>query len=99
MALSDLMQAWITQQEFAKLLMVGSNGKIELTPPMTDDDRRDFEVHLKSHFGFNLALQIKSRFVLKYLTGKKGRYLQIIVDDTRGGMPTCPSAPSPRELV
>ena len=76
-----------------------SNGKIELTPPMTDDDRRDFEVHLKSHFGFNLALQIKSRFVLKYLTGMKGRYLQIIVDDTRGGMPTCPSAPSPRELV
>ena len=35
-------QGLIVQQEFAKLVMMGSKGRIELAPPLTDDERRDW---------------------------------------------------------
>ena len=53
-------QGLIVQQEFAKLVMMGSNGRIELAPPLTDDERRDWELHVRGQFGFGLAVQVKS---------------------------------------
>jgi hypothetical protein len=46
--ISLLQQGLIVQQEFAKLLMMGSGGPLELAPPLlTDDERRDFEIHVR----------------------------------------------------
>lgn len=90
MAISPVMHGWITQQEFAKLLMLGSNGSIELTPPMTDDDRRDFEVHLRKRFGFSLAIQVKSAFVVRHHAGTRARYLHITISDFRSRIVTTP---------
>src|SRR5437899_4537320 len=53
-------QGLIVQQEFAKLVMMGSKGRIELAPPLTDDERRDWEIHVRGEFGFGLAVQVKS---------------------------------------
>jgi hypothetical protein len=60
MRISLVQQGLIVQQEFAKLLMMGSGGRIELAPPLTDDERRDFEIHVRGQFGFGLAIQVKS---------------------------------------
>jgi hypothetical protein len=53
-------QGLIVQNEFAKLVMMGSKGRIELAPPLTDDERRDWELHVRGQFGFGLAVQVKS---------------------------------------
>ncbi len=53
-------QGLIVQQEFAKLVMMGSKGRIQLAPPLTDDERRDWELHIRGQFGFGLAVQVKS---------------------------------------
>jgi len=50
----------IAQNEFAKLLVIGSNGKLEVSWPMTDDDRRDAEVHIRGKFGESVAFQVKT---------------------------------------
>src|SRR5437588_2826916 len=60
MRISDVQQGVIVQQEFAKLVMMGSKGRIELAPPLTDDERRDWELHVRGQFGFGLAVQVKS---------------------------------------
>jgi hypothetical protein len=60
MRISDVQQGLIVQQEFAKLVMMGSKGRIELAPPLTDDERRDWELHVRGQFGFGLAVQVKS---------------------------------------
>jgi hypothetical protein len=49
----------IAQNEFAKLLVIGSNGKLEVSWPMTDDDRRDAEVHIRGKFGESIGAQVK----------------------------------------
>src|SRR4029077_10289498 len=53
------------QQEFAKLVMMGSKGRIELAPPLTDDEQRDWELHVRGQFGFGLAVQVKSTMHLE----------------------------------
>ena len=58
-------QGLIVQQEFAKLVMMGSKGRIELAPPLTDDERRDWELHVRGQFGFGLAVQVKSSMHLQ----------------------------------
>ncbi len=58
-------QGLIVQQEFAKLVMMGSKGRIELAPPLTDDERRDWELHVRGQFGFGLAVQVKSTMHLQ----------------------------------
>jgi len=60
MRITDVQQGLIVQQEFAKLVMMGSKGRIELAPPLTDDERRDWELHVRGQFGFGLAVQVKS---------------------------------------
>ncbi len=53
-------QGIVTQYELAKILIVTSDGVIEVTVPLTDDDRRDMELHLRGKFARSLALQVKS---------------------------------------
>ena len=60
MHISLVQQGLIVQQEFAKLVMMGSKGRIELAPPLTDDERRDWELHVRGQFGFGVAVQVKS---------------------------------------
>src|SRR5207302_7264982 len=66
MRISDVQQGVIVQQEFAKLVMMGSKGRIELAPPLTDDERRDWELHVRGQFGFGLAVQVKSSMRLEH---------------------------------
>ena len=76
MRISKVQQGVITQNEFAKLLMLASDGRIELNPPKSDDERRDFELHLKGRFGRSLSIQSKS--ALQLFQPKKGRAKLVI---------------------
>lgn len=73
--ISLVQQGIIAQNEFAKLLMMGSRGLIELAAPLTDEERRDFEVHLHGIFGSALAVQVKSVMQLAHLS-RNARYLR-----------------------
>jgi hypothetical protein len=44
---------------FASLAIVGSGGAIEPVLTLADDERRDFEIHLKHRFGRPLSVQVK----------------------------------------
>jgi hypothetical protein len=75
MPISLVQQGLIVQQEFAKLLMLGSGGRIEVAAPLTDDEQRDYEIHVRGHYGFGIAAQVKStREVRRF--GGRGRYLR-----------------------
>ena len=74
MPLSNQQHGVIAENEFAKLLMMGSGGKIELAAPLTDEERRDFEIHVHGQYGSGLAVQVKSTLAL-ILHGRKTRYL------------------------
>src|SRR2546430_14460589 len=69
--ISLVQQGVIAQNEFAKLLMMGSRGLIELAAPLTDEERRDFEIHIHGSYGSALAVQGKSVTGLGRL-GKNG---------------------------
>jgi hypothetical protein len=57
----------------AKLLTFGRpRGKLEVMVPMSDDERRDLETHLKEHFRLSLAIQVKATHVL-YQHGRINR--------------------------
>jgi hypothetical protein len=60
MGLTKIQQGAIGQSEAAKLMMMGSSGKLEVAAPLTDDDRRDEEIHARGQFGNALALQVKT---------------------------------------
>lgn len=53
-------QGDIAEHEYAKLLMIGSGGQLEVSWPSTDDERRDMETHIRGEFGRHLAFQVKS---------------------------------------
>jgi hypothetical protein len=76
MKISQVQQGVLTQNEFAKLLMLTTNGRIELNPPKSDDERRDFELHLKGRFGRSLSIQSKS--TLQLFQPRKGRAKLVI---------------------
>ena len=59
-------QGIITQYELAKILIVTSEGLIEVTLPLTDDDRRDMEIHIRGKFARSIAFQIKSTMHLDH---------------------------------
>lgn len=65
MAITPVQQGLIVEHEFAKLLMMGSGGKVELARPLSDDERRDYEVHVQGQYGFGLAIQVKSNTRLR----------------------------------
>ena len=75
MPISLVQQGLIVQQEFAKLLMLGSGGRIEVAAPLTDDERRDYEIHVRGNYGFGIAAQMKStREVRRF--GGRARYMR-----------------------
>lgn len=60
MAITNVQQGVITEAEFAKIVILTSNGRLIPTRALADDDRRDFEIHIRRHFGESLAMQLKS---------------------------------------
>src|SRR5437588_12992306 len=60
MALTSVQQGVIGQFLAAILMMLGSDGLLEIAAPMSDDDRRDQEVHIRGLFEMGLALQVKT---------------------------------------
>ena len=59
--LSDVQFSRFAETEVAKLLTFGRpRGMLEVMIPMTDDERRDLETHIKEHFLVSLALQVKA---------------------------------------
>ena len=75
MPISLVQQGLIVQQEYAKLLMLGSGGLIEVAAPLTDDERRDYEIHVHGQYGFGLATQVKSVRNLWRHRGGHARYM------------------------
>ena len=68
--LSDVQFSRFAETEVAKLLTFGRpRGVLEVMVPMTDDERRDLETHIKEHFRLSMALQVKACEVL-YPHGK-----------------------------
>jgi hypothetical protein len=64
--ISSVQQGVVGQYECAALLILGSDGRPESAVPVSDDDRRDFEVHVRGDFRANLALQVKSAIYLQH---------------------------------
>ena len=60
MPLTKIQRGVIGQTEAAKLFMMGSDGELEVSNPVSDDDRRDQEIHVRGQFGLAAALQIKT---------------------------------------
>ena len=65
MPLRSVQQGVIGQFLAAVLMMLGSNGLLEIAAPMSDDDRRDQEVHIRGLFEMGLALQVKTSTYLQ----------------------------------
>jgi hypothetical protein len=71
--LSDVQFSRLAEMEAAKLLTFGRpRGVLEVMVPMTDDERRDLEAHIKEHFRLSAALQVKASYVL-YRLGRAPR--------------------------
>lgn len=62
--LSTQQQGVIGQYECAKLVVLGTWGQVEVDEPMSDDERRDEEIHRKHQFRPSLAFQVKTSKVL-----------------------------------
>ncbi|TME30860.1 MAG: hypothetical protein E6I75_19820 [Chloroflexi bacterium] len=77
--LSDVQFSRFAETEVAKLLTFGKpRGMLEVMVPMTDDERRDLEAHLKEHFRLSFALQVKASYVL-YGAGRAPRFQKSFV--------------------
>ena len=79
MPISSIQQGLIVQDEYAKFLMMGSGGRVELAAPMSDDERRDYEIHVRGRYGLGLASQVKSAMSLHRMS-KNVRYLYVPFD-------------------
>jgi hypothetical protein len=75
MAISNTQQGIITEAEFVKVVILTSDGRLVPARPLADDERRDFEIHVRRHFLESLAAQLKTSKVLR-LHGR-ARLLQI----------------------
>lgn len=77
--LSDVQFSRVAEMEAAKLLTFGRpRGVLEVMVPMTDDERRDLEAHIKEHFRLSAALQVKASYVL-YRLGRAPRFQKSFV--------------------
>lgn len=65
MALSNVQQGVIVQDEFAKFVTIGTGGLVELFAPLSDDQRVDFEAVIKRRFLVPLGIQVKSSTALE----------------------------------
>jgi hypothetical protein len=64
--ISFTQQGIVTQYELAKILIITSDGVLEVYLPLTDDDRRDMEIHMRGKFARSIALQVKSTMHLAH---------------------------------
>ena len=77
--LSDVQFSRFAEMKAAKLLTFGRpRGVLEVMVPMTDDERRDLEAHIKEHFRLSAALQVKASYVL-YRLGRAPRFQKSFV--------------------
>jgi hypothetical protein len=77
--LSDVQFSRFAEMEAAKLFTFGRpRGVLEVMVPMTDDERRDLEIHLKEHFRLSYAVQVKASYVL-YRLGRAPRFQKSFV--------------------
>ncbi len=77
--LSDVQFSRFAEMECAKLFTFGRpRGVLEVMLPMTDDERRDLETHIKEHFRLSLAIQVKASYVL-YRLGRASRFQKSFV--------------------
>ena len=60
MPITSVQHGVIGQFLAAVLMMLGSDGLLEVAAPMSDDERRDQEIHIRGLFGLGLALQVKT---------------------------------------
>jgi len=74
-AISCIQQGIVAQYEFANILTLGTAGRLEAAAPLADDERRDFEIHIKGDYLRSLAVQVKSARNLFSWEGHK--YLRI----------------------
>lgn len=77
MPLSDVQQGSIGEMESAILLMITSDGQLEVARPVSDDDRRDEEVHERGKFGTSIALQVKTSTYLHRYPNRTTAILQV----------------------
>jgi hypothetical protein len=77
MALSSVQQGVIGQWLAAILMMLGSDGVLEVAGALTDDERRDQEVHIRGLFGLAIALQVKTSMYLHLHQGAVHPLLQV----------------------
>jgi len=75
MSITSTQQGVITEAEFAKVVIIKSNGALVPARPVADDERRDYEIHIRRHFLESLAMQLKTARRLR-LHGRS-RMLQI----------------------
>jgi len=73
--ISTTQQGVIAEHEFMKLLMLGSDGELEVTAPVTDDERRDLETHIRGQFTPGRIFQVKSTTYMEHRF--KARHLSI----------------------
>jgi hypothetical protein len=75
MAITSTQQGVVTEAEFAKVVILTTDGALVPARPVADDDRRDYEIHIRRHFLESLAMQLKTAKRLR-LHGRS-RMLQI----------------------
>jgi hypothetical protein len=75
MGITSTQQGVITEAEFAKVVILTTEGALVPARPVADDDRRDYEIHIRRHFLESLAMQLKTAKRLR-LHGRS-RMLQI----------------------
>lgn len=74
-AISFVQQGVVAQFEFANIVTLGTAGRLEVAAPLSDDERRDFEVHIKGDYARGLAIQVKSA---RHLVSRSGSsYLNV----------------------
>ncbi len=74
-AVSLVQHGIVAQYEFANILTLGTAGRLEAAAPLADDERRDFEIHIKGDYLRSIAVQVKSARHLFSWEGHK--YLRV----------------------
>jgi len=65
MTVTSTQQGVITEAEFVKIVILTSDGRLVPARPLADDERRDFEIHIRRHFLESLAVQLKTSKTLR----------------------------------
>ncbi len=63
--LTSVQEGVVGQFECVKLIVIGSDGRVEVSLPLSDDERRDMETHARGSFLPGLGLQVKTSRVLR----------------------------------